>query len=409
MHGWFENTITFFVLFNTLIMAAKFDGLEPTVEATLENLNYLFAIIFNMEMILKMIGLGQQYFESAFDVFDMLVVIGTDIGILLKFTTSDTGFTAAAPVIRAFRIMRIVRLVRGRANIRIILGALVNILPQITNFIALMFLLLFVSAALGMSVFSGVVHQEFINDKDNFMSIGYAMLTLFRCSTGEDWNKIMHEMSITSDSEMGPDSPVCIQDQNYLTFIRNGKVLRGCGTGFAHAYFLTFTVLIAWLIMNLSVAAVIEGLEAAKSENQGVIDGDHVQNLLDKWVEYDPKATGWISVIDFICLVVELPKPFGSDQLSKCKFSTQKDFEKARQAVFNGETYYINQEKLIIIKNKDIIKTLQSYKIKTYEEQNNKVHFKDVYTNFVKKAFQESKLIADDFEISKHLKQKIKN
>jgi hypothetical protein len=29
-------------------------------------------------------------------------------------------------------------------------------------------------------------------------------------------------------------------------------------------YFLSFTIIIAWLIMNLSVAAVIEGLENAK-------------------------------------------------------------------------------------------------------------------------------------------------
>jgi hypothetical protein len=211
-HTWFDNIITFFIFVNTLIMAAKYDGLEPDVETIFENLNYLFAFIFNMEMFLKLIGLGRQYFYSAFDLFDMLVVIGTDLGIILKFTTSDTGFSAAAPVVRAFRIMRIVRLVRGRANIRIILGALVNILPQITNFITLMLLLLFVSAALGLNVFSGVVHQEYVNGKDNFSSITMAMLTLFRCSTGEDWNKIMHELSISSPEETGPHSPKCIQD-----------------------------------------------------------------------------------------------------------------------------------------------------------------------------------------------------
>jgi len=37
----------------------------------------------------------------------------------------------------------------------------------------------------------------------------------------------------------------------------------GCGSQFSYVYFLSFTIIIAWLIMNLSVAAVIEGLENA--------------------------------------------------------------------------------------------------------------------------------------------------
>lgn len=59
----------------------------------------------------------------------MFVVIGTDIGIIIKFTSSGAGFSTAATVVRAFRIMRIIRLVRSHANIKIILDTLVNIIP----------------------------------------------------------------------------------------------------------------------------------------------------------------------------------------------------------------------------------------------------------------------------------------
>lgn len=98
----------------------------------------------------------------------MLVVIGTDIGIVLNFTTSGSSFSTAATVVRAFRIMRIIRLVRTQQNIKIILDTLVNIIPQITNFIALMFLLLFIYAALGINLFSGVVLQDLVTEKNNF-------------------------------------------------------------------------------------------------------------------------------------------------------------------------------------------------------------------------------------------------
>jgi hypothetical protein len=215
-HRIFEGFITFFIAFNTLVMAAKYDGMAPALEGVCENLNYLFAAIFNCEMVLKLLGLGSQYFYSAWNLFDMLVVIGTDIGIVLNFTTSGSSFSTAATVVRAFRIMRVVRLVRTQANIKIILDTLVNIIPQITNFIALMFLLLFIYAALGINLFSGVILQDFVTEKNNFKSIGTAIIYLFRCSTGEDWNKVMHELALA------PGGGACIEDQDYEVLSRNG-------------------------------------------------------------------------------------------------------------------------------------------------------------------------------------------
>ena len=164
----FEGIITFFIGFNTLVMAIKYDGIDPSLEFVFENLNYVFAFIFNMEMIFKLIGLGWQYFYSAWNLFDCVVVIGTDAGILINIFSTGSSFSTAATVVRAFRIMRIVRLVRSQENIKIILDTLVNILPQITNFIALMFLLLFIYAALGINVFSEVMIQENVTEKNNF-------------------------------------------------------------------------------------------------------------------------------------------------------------------------------------------------------------------------------------------------
>jgi hypothetical protein len=151
--------------------------------------------------------------------------------------------------------MRIVRLVRSQENIKIILDTVVNIIPQISNFISLLFLLLFIFAALGMNVFCGVVYHDILSSQADFSNIGIAVFTLFRCSTGEDWNKIMHDLTVQDD---------CINDQDYETFIKNDRQPRACGSNFAIFYFLAFTIIIAWLIMNLSVAAVIEGLENAK-------------------------------------------------------------------------------------------------------------------------------------------------
>lgn len=210
----FEGTITFFIAFNTVVMAAKVEGMNSGFEKFLDNLNYMFALIFNLEMTLKLIGLGSAYFNEAWNIFDMTVVIGTDLGIILETFTSGSGFSTAATVVRAFRIMRIVRLVRSQENIKIILDTVVNIIPQISNFISLLFLLLFIFAALGMNVFCGVVYHDLLSPEADFSNIGIAVFTLFRCSTGEDWNKIMHDLTVQED---------CIKDQDYDTFIKNGR------------------------------------------------------------------------------------------------------------------------------------------------------------------------------------------
>jgi Ca2+-binding EF-hand superfamily protein len=65
------------------------------------------------------------------------------------------------------------------------------------------------------------------------------------------------------------------------------------------------------LIMNLSVAAVIEGLDTAKKENMGVVQGDEIEMLIDYWQEYDNDATGWITMSDLVFLLYELPPPLG--------------------------------------------------------------------------------------------------
>lgn len=127
----------------------------------------------------------------------------------------------------------------------------------------------------------------------------------------------------------------------------------------AQIYMISFTVIISWLIMNLSVASVIEGLENAKQQNDGTITGDDVQSLLDGWQEYDPSASGWITVKQFICLLIELPPPFGNEDFKKdYKHISVKKFQKKKNLMYNKDSFFVEDEKMIIIKNKDILKIL---------------------------------------------------
>jgi hypothetical protein len=95
----------------------------------LEILNYVFALVFNMECFFKLMAFGKIYFCTMGNLFDFTVVLGTDIGVIMNLINSHSKFSSAATVIRGFRIMRIFRLIRSSKHIRIIIDTLVNILP----------------------------------------------------------------------------------------------------------------------------------------------------------------------------------------------------------------------------------------------------------------------------------------
>ena len=131
-------------------------------------------------MILKLIGLGKIYFYSWWNNFDMVIVFATDFGILLKLLKLSDSFQSAATVIRGFRIMRMFKLIRSSVHMRLILDTVLNILPQISNVMQLIFLMFFIFAALGLNLFSGVMLQDNLDTKNNFQNFPNAFIILIK-------------------------------------------------------------------------------------------------------------------------------------------------------------------------------------------------------------------------------------
>ena len=156
----FEGFITFCIVLNTVAMAAVYLGMSDEYKFVLEVLNYIFAFIFNCEMILKLFAMGKCYFQELWNWFDCFIVIGTDFGILLKAFNLGEGLSSATSVVRGFRIMRIFRLIKASDEVTLMISTVFNILPQITNIMSLMLILIFIFAALGLNLFSTVMYQD---------------------------------------------------------------------------------------------------------------------------------------------------------------------------------------------------------------------------------------------------------
>ena len=296
-------------------MACQYARMSDTYADTIEYLNYGFSVIFNIEMIIKIIGLAKRYFtDSAWNRFDFAIVVGTDIGFILSYANIGIDISTTATVIRSFRIMRIFRLLKKYG--RVVLDTLVNIIPQITNIMSLIFLLIFIYSVLGISLFADVKYGTTYNSDNNFRTFPKSIVLILRCMTGEDWNLIMDDLTVDTD---------CNDDQSYDDIQKDG--VRGCGDWTSYLYFLTLIFILQMIIINLSVAAVIDGLSMARKDNSAIIKKDEISELIILWSEYDPKATGWIEVTDLVFLLFELPKPLGyggsletEDDLNKDEF-----------------------------------------------------------------------------------------
>ncbi len=57
-----------------------------------EFLNYMFAIIFTLEAIVKILAYDKMYFIDGWNIFDFVIVIGTIIGLAIgMFTAHSVG------------------------------------------------------------------------------------------------------------------------------------------------------------------------------------------------------------------------------------------------------------------------------------------------------------------------------
>ena len=73
-------------------------------------------------------------------------------------------------------------------------------------------------ATLGVNLFSTVMYKSTYDEKNNFRNIFNAIVLLLRCSTGEDWDKVMYDLA-KSDPY---DNTQCVSDQSYTDMQKNG-------------------------------------------------------------------------------------------------------------------------------------------------------------------------------------------
>lgn len=289
----FETFIMGAIVVNTLFLAAK---ITPTpfvwFDSFLEIVNYVFAGIFTVECVFKLFALHGNYWGDRWNIFDFSCVVATLAGIIIS-KASNVRIDPIIQVIRIFRVARLFRLLRFLKGLNKIFMALLMSLPKLMNVLLILLLLLILYSILGVSLFATTKLGDTLNVHANFQNFIVAFITLFRASTGEAWNEIMHELAISQVVTYRQGdwcSPTDLFDTDRKYEVLKEKCLidnpNSCAQNpyFSFIFWVTYTLLITFMVMNLVIAVILEGYEDGKESPASEV----VDVCVKLWLKHDP-------------------------------------------------------------------------------------------------------------------------
>ncbi|XP_056645196.1 muscle calcium channel subunit alpha-1 isoform X5 [Diorhabda sublineata] len=254
-----------------------------TTNAYLEKIEYLFLVIFTTECVMKILAYGflmhpGAYLRNGWNLLDFTIVV---IGLITTVLQNLSKETFDVKALRAFRVLRPLRLVSGVPSLQVVLNSILRAMVPLLHIALLVLFVIIIYAIIGLELFSGKMHMTCVDNTTgkqmddphpcgidvgfnctqisinmkcqegwtgpndgitNFDNFGLSMLTVFQCITLEGWTDVLYN----------------IQD--------------AMGRTWQWAYFVSMVILGAFFVMNL-ILGVLSG-EFSKEREKAKARGD---------------------------------------------------------------------------------------------------------------------------------------
>ncbi|MCA0445554.1 MAG: ion transporter [Bacteroidetes bacterium] len=229
----------YFIL-TLIIISGIIVGLEtyPTVYNQFAHIFFvvdqIIIYIFLAELILKLLSHGSKpwvYFQDPWNVFDFIVIA------VCFIPNIDTHFVT---VLRLARILRVFRIISILPKLQLLVNALLKSIPSMGYVFVLLFLVFYIYAVIGSFIFGK-------NDPVHFGSLHASMITLFKVLTLEGWTDIMN---IQLFGTANPTSEYLMKPGSFASM----------------AYFVSFIVFGAMIIMNLFIGVIMNSMQESQDD-----------------------------------------------------------------------------------------------------------------------------------------------
>ncbi|XP_075929779.1 voltage-dependent T-type calcium channel subunit alpha-1I-like isoform X1 [Petromyzon marinus] len=260
--------ITVVIGLNVVTMAMEHYDQPRSLEEALKYCNYFFTTVFVLEAAFKLVAFGiRRYFKDRWNQLDLGIVLLSIMGITLEEIEMNASLPINPTIMRIMRVLRIARvlkLLKTATGMRSLIDTVVQALPQVGNLGLLFLLLFFIYAALGVELFGRLICDdetpcEGLTRHATFENFGMAFLTLFRVSTGDNWNGIMKDTLRECGAGLPAEPPACVA---HLPLI-------------SPVYFVTFVLTAQFVLVNVVVAVLMKHLEESnQDDDDDDVDGD---------------------------------------------------------------------------------------------------------------------------------------
>lgn len=289
----FDAFIMGCILLNTVFMGMRHADMGQFLLDFLYYGNLIFGIIFTIEAIIKIIGLGVGYFGDNWNRFDFILVLLSWIGLLFNLGS-------LASLFRVLRVARMVRLLRKNKGLMDLFSTILASIPAMFNVILLLMLFMFIFACVAMNLFANVKHGENLSGDANFMTFFMAFNTMWRMSTGESFNGVMHDTRITP--------PICSYKEGGMVDPKIGN----CGIDQTpQAFFILMFTVLNYVFLNMIMAIVLDNFGDTQALAHCKFEPEHLEDFTDAWAKLDPRGSGFIRAADLEVVLMDVEYPLG--------------------------------------------------------------------------------------------------
>ena len=163
----FKVFIFISIVLNSICLSITWYNEPEDLVAVMEWVNIVFTLIYTVEMVIKLFAYKRKYFHDGWNIFDFMIVMFAYTG-LLSFHIFNINYSVLTTIVRAFRILRVLKLIHQAKNLQRILNTFLLAIPELMNVGALLLLFLVLFAVLGVFLFSGVKLQDNLEEHANF-------------------------------------------------------------------------------------------------------------------------------------------------------------------------------------------------------------------------------------------------
>ena len=185
------------IIANTCILAM--DGYPHSyIASNLKTIDYFFASVFIIELVLKLIALGVKlYFLDPFNILDCIIVMVTVVDIIVNLNSNSSANMGTA--LRGLRVIGLFRLAKTWKRFHILLKTMGRTLIEISTFTIVVFLFMFIYTMLGLELFAYKIKFNSNGEVDlvngtstnqNFDTFLWSFTTVFVLLTADSWSNI---------------------------------------------------------------------------------------------------------------------------------------------------------------------------------------------------------------------------